>query len=85
MTVPHTNARSGFTLEWLNRADDKSALQWLDGLYRQSPWVAQAALAHRPFRSLAHLKWVLADSVAQAGHEQQLALVKAHPLLTVEP
>ena len=85
MTVPHTNARSGFTLEWLNRADDKSALQWLDGLYRQSPWVAQAALAHRPFLSLAHLKWALADSVAQAGHEQQLALIKAHPLLMVEP
>ena len=85
MTVPHTNARSGFTLEWLNRADDKSALQWLDGLYRQSPWVAQAALAHRPFRSLAHLKWALADSVAQAGHEQQLALIKAHPLLTAAP
>ena len=85
MTVPHTNARSGFTLEWLNRADDKNALQWLEGLYRQSPWVAQAALAHRPFRSLAHLKWALADSVAQAGHEQQLALIKAHPLLMVEP
>ena len=85
MTVPHTNARSGFTLEWLNRADDKNALQWLEGLYGQSPWVAQAALAHRPFLSLAHLKWALADSVAQAGHEQQLALIKAHPLLMVEP
>ncbi len=85
MTLPHTNARSGFTLEWLNRADDKSALQWLASLYGQSTWVAQAALAHRPFRSLAHLKWALADSVAQAGHEQQLALIKAHPLLMVEP
>lgn len=85
MTVPHTNARSGFTLEWLNRADDQSALQWLDSFYQQSPWVAQAALAHRPFLSLAHLKWALADSVAQAGHEQQLALIKAHPLLMVEP
>ena len=85
MTVPHTNARSGFTLEWLNRADDQSALQWLDSFYQQSPWVAQAALAHRPFLSLAHLKWALADSVAQAGHEQQLVLIKAHPLLMVEP
>ena len=86
MTSPHKDTSTGVTLEWLNRADDKSALQWLASLYGQkSPWVAQAGLAHRPFRSLAHLKWALADSVAQAGHEQQLALIKAHPLLMVEP
>ena len=85
MTPPHTDTRAPFTLEWLNRTDDALVLQWLDGVYEHSLWVAQAALAHRPFRSLAHLKWVLADSVAQAGHEQQLALIKAHPMLAAKP
>ncbi len=54
---------------------------WLDGLYEHSPWIAQAALAHRPFRSLAHLKHVMAGVVAEAGHEAQVALVRAHPEL----
>ena len=79
MTSPPTNDRSGITLAWLNRVDEKTALQWLDDVYGHGHWVAQAGLAHRPFRSLAHLKWALADSVAQAGREQQLALIKAQP------
>ena len=77
MTLSHSNDPTDFTLDWLNRADDNSAMQWLNGLYGQSPWVSQACLARRPFRSLAHLKWALADVVAKAGHEKQLALIKA--------
>jgi N-carbamoyl-L-amino-acid hydrolase len=53
----------------------------LDGLYEHSPWVAQAALAHRPFRSLAHLKHVMANVVRDAGTDKQLTLIRAHPEL----
>lgn len=72
-------------IDWLNQTSTEDALSWLHGIYEHSPWVGQQALAHRPFRSLAHLKWALADSVAQAGPVQQLALVKAHPLLAAKP
>ncbi len=69
------------TLEQLNSAEARDAAQLLDGLYEHSPWIAEAALAHRPFRSLAHLKHAMARIVAEAGPEAQLALIRAHPEL----
>ena len=72
-------------MQWLNHASDTEAMDWLHGIYEHSPWVGQAALQHRPFRSLAHLKWALANSVTHATHAQQLALVKAHPVLAAKP
>ena len=44
------------TLEQLNAATLTEAAQMLAGIYEHSPWIAEAALAQRPFRSLAHLK-----------------------------
>lgn len=78
-------AHSDDPMTWLNQASESQALDWLHGIYEHSPWVAQAALQHRPFRSLAHLKWALAESVTRASHAQQLALVKAHPELAAKP
>ena len=72
-------------IQWLNQASTAEALAWLDGIYEHSPWVAEQALAQRPFRSLAHLKWALAHSVMQADPTQQMALIKAHPLLAAKP
>jgi beta-ureidopropionase / N-carbamoyl-L-amino-acid hydrolase len=69
------------TLDQLNAAPADQAARLLDGVYEHSPWIAQAALAQRPFRSLAHLKHVLARVVADAPAEAQLALVRAHPEL----
>jgi beta-ureidopropionase / N-carbamoyl-L-amino-acid hydrolase len=69
------------TLEQLNAPPGEEAARLLDGLYEHSPWVAQAALAHRPFRSLAHLKHAMARIVAEAGPEAQLTLIRAHPEL----
>ncbi|RYF41326.1 MAG: 2-oxo-4-hydroxy-4-carboxy-5-ureidoimidazoline decarboxylase, partial [Comamonadaceae bacterium] len=70
-----------FNLEQLNAASEAEAAQLLDGLYEHSPWIAQAALAERPFRSAAHLKHAMARTVAGAGRDQQLALIRAHPEL----
>ncbi|HYE40543.1 MAG TPA: 2-oxo-4-hydroxy-4-carboxy-5-ureidoimidazoline decarboxylase, partial [Ramlibacter sp.] len=50
-------------------------------LYEHSPWIAEAALAQRPFRSLPHLKQAMADVVRDAGAERQLSLIRAHPEL----
>src|SRR3954468_19066371 len=69
------------TLEQLNAADAAEAARLLDGLYEHSPWIAEAALAHRPFRSVGHLKQVMATIVREAGEDRQLALIRAHPEL----
>lgn len=69
------------TLAQLNAADAAEAARLLDGLYEHSPWIAQEALAQRPFRSLSHLKQAMADVVRNAPAERQLALLRAHPEL----
>ena len=69
------------TLEQLNAASPAEALALLDGLYEHSPWIAEEALAQRPFRSLAHLKHALAQVVRTAELDAQLGLIRAHPEL----
>jgi len=69
------------TLEQLNAAPAGQALAWLDGVYEHSPWIAEAALAQRPFISLVQLKHALVGVVRGAGRERQLALLRAHPEL----
>jgi N-carbamoyl-L-amino-acid hydrolase len=68
-------------LQQLNTASAEDALALIDGLYEHSPWIAQAALAQRPFVSLAALKHALARVVAGSSKEAQLALLRAHPEL----
>jgi beta-ureidopropionase / N-carbamoyl-L-amino-acid hydrolase len=69
------------TLAQLNAAPEAEAARLLDGLYEHSPWIAQAALVQRPFRSLPHLKHAMARIVAESGGDKQLALIRAHPEL----
>ncbi|MES2090141.1 MAG: 2-oxo-4-hydroxy-4-carboxy-5-ureidoimidazoline decarboxylase, partial [Pseudomonadota bacterium] len=72
---------SPLTLAQLNAADPASFVALLDGVYEHSPWIAQHAALARPFKSLAHLKFVLAHLVRQASTPQQLSLIRAHPEL----
>ena len=53
----------------------------LDGLYEHSPWIAGEALAKRPFKSLASLKYAMALVLEAAGRDKQIALIRAHPEL----
>ncbi len=69
------------TLDQLNAPDARASAALLDGVYENSPWIAIEALAHRPFRSLAHLKHALATAVEDAGVDRQLDLLRAHPEL----
>ena len=69
------------TLEQLNAASPAEALALLDGLYEHSPWIAEQALAQRPFRTLAHLQHAMAQVVRTADTEAQLGLIRAHPEL----
>ena len=69
------------TLEQLNAADAATAIELLDGLYEHSPWIAEAALAQRPFKSMAHIKHAMAQVLAQASNQAKLDLILAHPEL----
>ena len=70
-----------YTLSELNAASAQDAAQMLSGLYEHSDWIAQEALAQRPFASLAHLKHAMTQILQDAGRERQLALIRAHPEL----
>ena len=69
------------TIDQLNAAPAADAVALLDGIYEHSPWVAEAALAARPFQSLQHLKHALAQAVTHAPDEQQFSLIRMHPEL----
>ena len=72
------------TLDQLNAASAAEFTRLLDGTYEHSPWVAQGAAARRPaagFATLAALKHALASTVREAGRDQQLQLIRAHPEL----
>ena len=69
------------TLHELNTASAADVLQLLDGVYEHSPWIAERALAQRPFQSLAHLRHAMAQAVRTASTDAQLSLIRAHPEL----
>ena len=69
------------TLDQLNTAPADEAARMLAGLHEHSPWIAEQALARRPFRSLAHLKHCMVKVLAGAGRDAQVALIRAHPEL----
>lgn len=69
------------TLDQLNAASADEANALLDGLYEHSPWIAQRALARRPFASLVQLKRAMVEVLDEAGRDAQLGLIRAHPEL----
>ena len=78
MTLSNTDP---LTLDRVNAASPDDAAAMLAGLYEHSPWVAEAALASRPFADAAALKHAMSDAVRRAAPDQQLALIRAHPEL----
>ena len=69
------------TLDQLNHATESDAARLLAGLYEHSDWIAERALAQRPFHSLAHLKYAMTQVLEAAGRDAQLGLIRAHPEL----
>jgi len=69
------------TIDQINSATHGQALALLDGIYEHSPWVAEQALAARPFKSLTDLKLQMARVLQAAGKEAQIKLIQAHPEL----
>jgi allantoate deiminase/N-carbamoyl-L-amino-acid hydrolase len=69
------------TLQHLNSLDAAAFVELLHGIYEHSPWIPERAAAQRPFATLAALKLALQEAVTQAGEEEQLSLLRAHPEL----
>ena len=69
------------TIDQINSASHAEAIKLLDGIYEHSPWVADQALAARPFKSLTDLKLQMAKALHAAGKDAQIKLIQAHPEL----
>jgi beta-ureidopropionase / N-carbamoyl-L-amino-acid hydrolase len=69
------------SLEQLSSASQEEFTTLLDGTYEHSPWIASRAWAHRPFTTLAALKFALVKAVRSSTREAQLGLIRAHPEL----
>jgi beta-ureidopropionase / N-carbamoyl-L-amino-acid hydrolase len=72
---------STITLKQINTLPRAEAAALLTGLYEHSDWIAEQALAARPFASAAALKHAMVKVLEKAGRAPQLALVRAHPEL----
>ena len=66
-------------LENLNEGSAADFVRWLAPVFEHSPWVADTAYASRPFATVEALHEALCDVVRNAEHENQLALIRAHP------
>lgn len=58
---------------------DPGFAEKLRGVFENSPWIAEAAAANRPFESFGHLYRTLTSMMWQASVERQLDLIRAHP------
>ncbi len=63
-------------LNELSREEFVNAVGWV---FEHSPWVAERSAASRPFKNVDALQQVMTDQVRAASHEEQLALLRAHP------
>lgn len=65
----------------INAADENRLIELLGGVFEHSPWVAQRAVAARPFASVSDVHRAMVGAVAAASRDEQLALIRAHPEL----
>src|SRR5205823_143389 len=71
------------TIDELNLSDRAAFVRALGWIFEESPWVAERAWDRRPFRSLDDLHAAMTRIVDAATEAEQLALLRAHPVLGV--
>ena len=72
------------TLDELNARDHRGFVLALEGIFENSPWVAEAAWIRHPFPTFESLYRALIDAMRSAGEEAQLELIRAHPELSAK-
>lgn len=65
----------------LNTATRETFVSYLGGVFEHSPWVAERAYDRRPFATRDALHAAMVAVVQEAGEEQRLVLLRAHPEL----
>jgi 2-oxo-4-hydroxy-4-carboxy-5-ureidoimidazoline decarboxylase len=73
------------TLREVNEKDRAGLVQAVGWVFEDSPWVAERAWDRRPFASVDALHAAMVDAVAAATLDEQLALLRAHPVLGSDP
>jgi len=63
----------------INSLTKEQFIAELGGIFEHSPWVAERAWPSRPFGSIEKLSACMNSAVSAASHEEQLALLRAHP------
>ena len=69
------------SLSEINQLDNARFIHELGAIFEHSPWVAHRVADQRPFPTIAALHAAMVACVASANHDQQLALIRAHPEL----
>ncbi len=77
VTKPHK-----FSIDAMNRASESQAVAILDRIVERSVWLAQRAVAARPFRDVAHLADWLDAEVRSLPRDEAIQLLCAHPELS---
>ncbi len=67
------------TLQHLNTCPRDAFVAEIGFAFEDSPWIARAAAAARPFADRAALHAAMVAVVAAAGEDAQVALIRAHP------
>lgn len=67
------------SLSEINSLPRAEFVRLLGPVFEQSPWIAEAAWAKRPFPNREALRATVCQIVADAGPVAQLALIRAHP------
>jgi 2-oxo-4-hydroxy-4-carboxy-5-ureidoimidazoline decarboxylase len=68
-----------WTVADVNAWDREEFVARLGFLFEHSPWIVETAWAERPFGSRGDLHRALTATVAQAGEERRVALIRSHP------
>jgi 2-oxo-4-hydroxy-4-carboxy-5-ureidoimidazoline decarboxylase len=67
------------SLDTLNKANEPEFVRLLDGIFEHASWVANAAFAARPYRTVAALHDALMVAVRTAPRKDLVSFVQAHP------
>ena len=69
------------TLDEVNRLSPRDFSAAFGAVYEHSPWIAERALATRPFDSREALQSALYGALQASSDDEKLALIRAHPML----
>jgi OHCU decarboxylase len=68
-----------YSLDSLNGLPRDEFTRLVGPVFEYTPWIADRTWSRRPFRSVEGLHTALCETMASAGEEEQVSLIRAHP------